>query len=67
MPGVSPSAQTEPSVKNSFFQIGTVLLSVSIAKRQASNAAARWGELTAISTLVSPTGMRPKRWTMEMA
>src|ERR1700733_10722357 len=34
----SPSAQTAPSSKCSFFQMGTVFLSVSISQRQASNA-----------------------------
>ena len=38
--GSSPSAQTAPSSKYSFFQMGTVRLSVSMAKRHASKAAA---------------------------
>src|ERR1700692_2801894 len=42
----SPSAHTAPSSKYSFFQIGTVRLSVSISQRQASNAAARCSEAT---------------------
>src|SRR6267378_5522946 len=62
--GSSPSAQTAPSSKYSFFQMGTVRLRVSIAKRQASKAAARCGALTAMNTLVSPIARRPSRWTM---
>src|SRR5436305_1157871 len=58
----SPSAHTTPSVKCSFFQIGTVRLRVSIAKRQASKAAPRCAEATTISTLVSPISSRPSRW-----
>src|SRR5438067_6360135 len=57
----SPSAQTAPSVKCSFFQMGTVRLRVSIAKRQASKAAPRWAEATTIRTLVSPISSRPRR------
>src|SRR5579863_1076479 len=59
----SPSAQTAPSSKCSFFQMGTVRLSVSISQRQASNAAARWAAATAINTLVSPISSRPSRCT----
>src|SRR5215469_3453320 len=60
----SPSAQTAPSSKYSFFQIGTVRFSVSISQRQASNAAARWAAKTAIKTLLSPISIRPNRCTM---
>src|SRR5882724_10287144 len=60
----SPSAQTAPSSKYSFFQIGTVFLRVSINQRQASKAAARWADATAMKTLLSPISMRPRRWTM---
>src|SRR5208337_1196750 len=49
----SPSAQTAPPSKYSFFQMGTVRLRVSMSQRHASNAAARWDEATTISTLVS--------------
>src|SRR5580693_3426789 len=63
----SPSAQTAPSSKYSFFQIGTVFLKVSIIQRQASNATPRWAEATAISTLVSPISNRPSRWTIDTA
>src|SRR2546430_7358951 len=42
----SPSAQTTPSSKYSFFQMGTVRLSVSMSQRHASKAAARWAEAT---------------------
>src|SRR5579884_733601 len=59
----SPSAQTTPSSKCSFFQTGTVFLSVSMSQRQASKAAGRCAEATAISTLVSPTSSLPRRWT----
>ena len=59
-----PSTQTAPPTKNSFFQIGTVLFSASIAKRHASNAAARCGALTPIHTLVSPISTRPNRCTI---
>ena len=59
----SPSAQTAPSSKYSFFQMGTVLFSVSITQRQASKAAARCAEATTINTLVSPISSRPSRWT----
>ncbi len=62
--GSSPSAQTAPSAKYSFFQMGTVRLSVSMAKRHASKAAARCGALTAMKTLVSPMSRRPRRWAM---
>ena len=50
----SPAAHTAPSANVSFFQIGTVCLSVSMSQRQASKASARWAEATTISTLVSP-------------
>ena len=42
-PGISPSAHTAPSSKYSFFQMGTVRLSVSMPNRQASNAARAMG------------------------
>src|SRR6185437_14873978 len=57
----SPSAQTAPSSKYSFFQMGTVFLSVSINQRLASNAAARCADATTINTLVSPISRRPRR------
>src|ERR1051326_6152947 len=57
----SPSAQTAPSSKCSFFQIGTVFLTLSISQRQASNAAARCGEATAMAMLVSPICRLPRR------
>src|SRR5581483_6615516 len=60
----SPSAQTAPSSKNSFFQMGTVRLSVSINHRHASKAAARCADPTTIRTLVSPISRRPSRCTM---
>ena len=60
----SPAAHTAPSTKVSFFQMGTVFLSVSISQRQASKACARWAEATTISTLVSPTSSRPSRCTI---
>src|SRR5205823_5210662 len=60
----SPSAQTTPSSKYSFFQIGTVRLRVSISQRQASKAAARCADATTISTLISPISSLPRRWTM---
>ena len=60
----SPAAQTAPSTKVSFFQMGTVFFSVSISQRQASKACARCAEATTISTLVSPTSSRPRRWTI---
>src|SRR5579864_4211221 len=44
----SPSAHTAPSSKYSFFQMGTVRLRVSMSQRQASKAAARCAEATAI-------------------
>src|ERR1700751_2838165 len=44
----SPSAQTTPSSKCSFFQMGTVFLSVSMSQRQASKAAERCADATAI-------------------
>ena len=62
----SPSTQTSPSAKISFFQIGTVRLSSRMAHSQASNAARRCGALTAITTLVSPISIWPVRWTMPM-
>src|SRR5579864_1033148 len=48
----SPSAQTAPSSKCSFFQMGTVFFRVSISQRQVSKAAPRCAEATTISTLV---------------
>src|SRR6266700_3428784 len=60
----SPSAQTAPSSKYSFFQMGTVRLRVSISQRQASKAAPRCAEATTIRTLVSPISSFPKRCTM---
>src|SRR5580704_2776207 len=42
----SPSAHIAPSSKCSFFQIGTVVFSVSMSHRQASNAAARCADET---------------------
>src|SRR5215469_3000889 len=62
--GSSPSAHTAPSAKYSFFQMGTVFFNVSIAYRQASNAAPRCGALTAMNTLVSPISRCPRRCTM---
>ena len=59
----SPSTHTSPSAKCSFFQIGTISLSRSIAYRLASNAASRWAEEMAITTLTSPTGRAPVRCT----
>ena len=56
------ATQTSPSSKTSFFQIGTVSLSVSIANSQASKAAFRWGVDTAMITAVSPTAKLPTRW-----
>ena len=43
----------------SFFQIGTVAFSVSMPKRAASNASARWGDDTATTTTASPTPSAP--------
>src|SRR5215469_2688635 len=63
----SPSAHTAPSVKCSFFQIGTIRLSVSMVNRQASKAAARWAEATTTSTLVSPISRRPSRWMIAIS
>src|SRR6202012_2049101 len=60
---ISPSAQTSPSSKCSFFQMGTVFLRVSMSQREAAYACARWAEDTAIKTLVSPISSRPRRWT----
>ena len=62
LPDCGPT-QTSPSSKCSFFQIGTVSFSVSMAKRHASKAWARWGEDTAIITLDSPISRRPMRCT----
>ena len=52
---------SEPSSKYSFFQMGTVSLSVSMAKEQASNAAFLCGAATAITTAVSPISSFPMR------
>src|SRR5436189_154157 len=57
----SPSAQTAPSSKCSFFQIGTVRFKVSISQRQASKAAARCADATTMTTLASPISNRPRR------
>src|SRR5439155_25958332 len=57
----SPSAQTAPSTKYSFFQIGTVFFRVSMSQRQASKAAARCADATTMATLVSPICNLPRR------
>lgn len=46
--------QTSPPSNTSFFQIGTVFLISSMAKRLAANAASRCADETAIITLASP-------------
>ena len=43
-----------PSAQFSFFQMGTSVLINSMASRQASKAAARWGALAAMTTEMSP-------------
>ena len=55
-----------PSVKNSFFQIGTSRFNVSRTYRQLSKASDRCAEETAIAMLASPTSRRPVRCTMEI-
>ena len=50
-----------PSAQFSCFQIGTSSLRRSMAKRHASNASARCGQLTAAATLTSPMLSRPRR------
>src|ERR1041384_1617188 len=46
--------QTSPPSNTSFFQIGTVFLISSMAKRLAANAASRCADETEIITLASP-------------
>jgi len=53
-----------PSAKNSFFQMGAVCFTCSIAQRHASNAGARCGAVTTTATLASRTGTSPRRCTM---
>src|ERR1700752_1951112 len=60
----SPSAHTAPSTKVSFFQMGTVFLSVSISQRHASNACARCAEATTMTTLVSHTASGQRGWAL---
>src|SRR5258708_2625461 len=62
----SPSTQTSPSAKYSFFQIGTRRLSRLIPSSAGSNAGLRCGAVTITATLVSPMFMRPRRWTIAM-
>ncbi len=62
--GMSSSGSTQsldPSGWNSFFQIGTVDFTRSIAARHASNASERCGATAAIATDGSPTARRPTR------
>ena len=54
-------AHSEPPSQNSFFQIGTVALSVSMPNWQASKAAPRWGVETATTTDDSVSCTRPSR------
>src|SRR5262249_19692143 len=56
--------QIDPSLRISFFQIGTSCFRRSIAWRQASNAAARCGLATEMTTDVSPTSSLPVRCTI---
>src|SRR5215470_17219325 len=58
---VGSTQSLEPSGWNSFFQIGTVDLTRSIAARQAANASDRWGATAAMTTEGSPTLRRPTR------
>src|SRR5947209_15749771 len=55
------SAQSLPPSQVSRFQMGTVALRVSMQKRAASNASARWGAEAATNTDVSPTTSAPTR------
>src|SRR5260221_3423925 len=59
-----PVPQSDPPAHVSFFQIGTVDLSVSMTKRAAENASARWGDDTTTTTAESPTASRPTRWSI---
>src|ERR1700730_18388908 len=59
--GAAPVAQSLPPAQVSFFQIGTVALSVSIANRAASKASPRWGVLATTTTEVSPSRRWPVR------
>src|SRR5581483_7744668 len=56
--------QTSPPSKTSFFQIGTVFLISSMAKRLAAKAASRWADETTMITLASPICTGPSRCTM---
>src|SRR3954463_10660495 len=58
---VAASPQSSPSRQRSFFQIGTVALSVSMHQRAASNASPRWGALTATTTATSVSDSAPVR------
>src|SRR3990170_2217125 len=60
-PAGSPSIQTSPPSQTSFFQTGTASLNRSTRWWQASNAALRCGEETAMRRDVSPISRRPVR------
>src|SRR5215471_3402454 len=58
--------QLSPPSQVSRFQIGTVALSESMAKRAASNASPRWGAEATATTALSPTASTPTRWSRTM-
>src|SRR5579863_3777648 len=62
----SPSTQTSPSTKYSFFQTGTRRFSRLMPSSAASNAGLRCGAVTTTMTLVSLISRRPSRCTMAM-
>jgi len=57
----SPSAQSSPSAKYSFFQIGTLRFKRSMPSRAAAKAASRCAAPAITTTLVSPISIRPSR------
>src|SRR4051812_31954874 len=62
-PAPTPT-QTSPSSKYSFFQTGTVALSISRASLHPSKASRLWGADVAMTTLISPMPSLPTRWRM---
>ena len=60
----SPAAHMAPFSNYSFFQMGTSDFRRSMASIAAENAGFRWGAATTTTTLASPTGTCPSRWTI---
>ena len=63
----SPSTQTSPSAKNSFFQMGTRRLRRLMPSSAASKAGRRCGAVVMTATLASPISRVPRRCSMRDA